>query len=74
MNYNKKQLLISILILTLVGILGFYGGRYYEQQVFRKRMFNRGQANGRFYGNNGTSPQRVSPLNGQPGVHMEFRK
>ena len=41
-NINTKQLLIGAIMLVIAGLCGFYGGRYYERNVFRKRMVQMG--------------------------------
>lgn len=38
----KKELIVGILLTTIIaGLIGFYGGRYYERQTFRKNIQDR---------------------------------
>ncbi len=34
-----RKTLVWVLALIFIGVLGFYGGRYYERKMFRDRMF-----------------------------------
>ena len=41
-----NQIIIVALIAVLSGVVGFYGGRYYEQNTVRKRFQSRMMQNG----------------------------
>lgn len=40
-NIDKKSAIIVTLVVILAGVLGFYGGRYYEQKLQRDRFTQR---------------------------------
>lgn len=60
----NKQLITAIILSVLIsGLLGFYGGRFYERKTFRNNMSQRMQnfRNGNF------QPSQGSPRNNPQG-------
>jgi len=43
---NNKIILAVVCTFVFAGLIGFYSGRFYERQSFRKRFQQRGGANG----------------------------
>ena len=77
MDKNKEKIIIMALGLFLSGIIGFYVGRYYEQNTMRKRfrMFNQ-NSSGRNTKQSSGSPDSFRRPNmefGGPGMRMEMR-
>jgi hypothetical protein len=77
MILNKKHLIILVLIITLSGVFGFYGGRYYEQRNARNRFLQRSSTGERLYRSGSSSPtgimQRDRDMN-RPNFDIRVRE
>ncbi|NMB70267.1 hypothetical protein GYA27_03650 [candidate division WWE3 bacterium] len=74
MDQSRKNILIFALVIILSGIVGFYGGRYYEQNVVRKRFQSRMQTNLRQNNRESSNSFLQPPMDGNgPRIRMQAR-
>lgn len=74
MEQSRKNILIFALTIILSGVVGFYGGRYYEQNTFRRRFQSRMQTNARQFNREPNSTFMQPPMDGTgPRIRMQTR-
>lgn len=74
MDQSKKNLLIMALVVMLSGVVGFYGGRYYEQSIVRKRFQNLMQTSVRQNNRESGNSFPRAPFGGDgPRIRMQTR-
>ena len=66
---NNKIILAVVCTFVFAGLIGFYSGRFYERQSFRKRFIQRGGANG--FNRNGTDNMHPGGMPIKPDVTKE---